>query len=217
MDKAETVDTISAASLESLFSRQASNIDKAIDANKAFLSDFATQLEKLKTSYRVDAGPEKEAEVEEKPAKAELADMSVAKTFNQVTGFEIWGIPIGSAVLGGFAAIFATELVDGYLKNQSVMVRGAVKLVGAGVIVKFGGKYLGKDVANTIALLMAFDGLKNDIMPSIFAYATQWANKLTGTVTTAGLGWTGGPARVVIPTGMPSGSRGDYYAASGLG
>jgi len=39
---------------------------------------------------------------------------------------------------------------------------------------------------------MAFDAIKNDLLPQPFAMVTSGANKLTGFVTTNGLGWTGG-------------------------
>jgi hypothetical protein len=216
MDKTEEKNVLTIENLESLFSAQQSNVDKAV---KATLSDFSKQWDSKFASYRVDKGPEKPATVEDpKPeaeAEAELSDMSLSKTFGKVTDFEVWGVPLGAALVGGFVGIFATELVDGYLKNQSVMVRGGVKLVGAGVIAKFLPKYLGKELCYTVALLMAFDGLKNDIMPSIFGYATTWANKLTGTTTVAGLGWTGGPPPTAPQSALAA--RRDYYSASGLG
>lgn len=200
--------------LESLFSKQQTEVDKAV---KATLSDFSKEWDTKFATYRVDKGPEKPAEIKdpEPEAEAELSDMSLSKTFGKVTDFEVWGVPLGGALVGGFVGIFATELIDGYFKNQSVMIRGGIKLVGAGVIAKFLPKYLGKDLCYVVALLMAFDGLKNDIMPSIFGYATTWANKLTGTTTVAGLGWTGGAPAKAAPAALQA--RADYYSASGLG
>ena len=197
--------TIDLEDVKKLFATQQDAVDKAITGGVAKLEDWAKGF---KAAYSVDGGPVK-AEL------AEAATSQISKTVNKVTDFQVMGIPLGTALVGGFVAIFATELVDGYFKNQSVMIRGVIKLGGAFVVVKFLPKYLGKDLCNAVALLMAFDGLKNDLIPGLFGYATTWANKLTGTTTTAGLGWTGGPAKTdkKIP---PANTTKDYYAAAGL-
>lgn len=185
----EKVTGIDLESLKALLGEQKNEVQKAVSAT---LSDWNTKAdEKFKTWYQVVGEKEKKEAAVETPAKAELGE-SMSGTFNKVAGFEILGIPIGAAAFGGFGAIFITEVVDGYFKNQSAMVRGGIKLGGAFVIAKFLPRYIGKDLCNAAALLIAFDGLKNDILPSVFAYATTWANKLTGTTTVAGLGHTGG-------------------------
>ncbi len=193
-EEKEIFTSIDMESLKALFAEQKTEVQKAV----AQLSDVEN---KIKTWYQVKGEAEKKEGDVLSPKNAELGE-SVSTTIGKVTGFEVWGIPIGAAVAGGFVAIFATELIDGYLKNQSVMIRGAVKIVGAGAIAKFLPKYIGKDLCYSIALLMAFDGFKNDIMPGLFGYATTWANKLSGTTTTAGLGYTGGPAK--IPAAAPA-------------
>ena len=67
-----------------------------------------------------------------------------------------------------------------------------VKLAGAAGVMMIGKKFIGTKAAGAVALLMAFDAIKNDLLPQPFAMVTSGANKLTGFVTTNGLGWTGG-------------------------
>ena len=128
--------------------------------------------------------------LKEKTAKAE--DSGIAAAVNKVTDFEFQGIPIGAAVVGGAVAVFATEVIDGFMHNQSAQVRGMVKLAGAAGVMMIGKKFIGTKAAGAVALLMAFDAIKNDLLPQPFAMVTSGANKLTGVVTTNGLGWTGG-------------------------
>jgi hypothetical protein len=212
MEETQTKDpVVSVVNLEALFDRQKDEVKNAVNAQ---LSDWGNGF---KAAFMVNGkGPAKEADIlpKEEP-KAELGE-SVSTTVSKVTGFEIYGVPVGGAIAGGFVAIFATELVDGYLKNQSAMVRGAVKVVGAGAIAKFLPKYLGKDLCYAVALLMAFDGFKNDIMPGLFGYATTWANKLAGTTTTAGLGYTGGPAKLADKEKPAPQTSRSPYAGTGL-
>ena len=128
--------------------------------------------------------------LKEKTAKVE--DSGIAAAVNKVTDFEFQGIPIGAAVVGGAVAVFATEVIDGFMHNQSAQVRGMVKLAGAAGVMMIGKKFIGTKAAGAVALLMAFDAIKNDLLPQPFAMVTSGANKLTGFVTTNGLGWTGG-------------------------
>ncbi len=193
LPETETKEILSIANLEKLFANQKDDVAKAVDAK---LADWGKGF-KAASQEAVDKIIPAAKEEKETEEEAALEDSKVSTSISKITDFQVAGVPIGGAVVGGFAAIFATELVDGYLKNQSTMVRGLVKLAAAGVVIKFGKKYLGSSLCNTFALLVAFDGLKNDIMPGIFNYATTWANKLTGTVTVAGLGHTGG--NVIIP------------------
>ena len=118
-------------------------------------------------------------------------------------------VPIGKALVGGFIAVVGSELIDGFLKDQSVMVTGVAKLVGAGVAVKWGSRWLGKSGAAAVAILLAYDGLR-DILP-IDQYANRLATGITGVVTRRGLG---GNTESAVDAGG-NGHRapaGDYYA-----
>ena len=130
-----------------------------------------------KPVVKLDAAPKLETE--------EVAEMASSGVLGGITGMEVWNIPIGKALVGGFVAVFGTELIDGFMASQSVQVRGAVKLVGAGIALKWGRKLLGTDGATAVGLLMAFDGIR-DILP-IDQYAKQLANMASGVVTQRGL------------------------------
>lgn len=148
----------------------------------AVKDDFAKRLEGWMAAKPVTPVPA--AAVTEAP-KAHLEEAGVKGMLNQVSGFEVWGIPVGQAAAGGFIAVMATELVDGFMSKQDVKTRGIVKLVAAGAIVKFGGKYIGSTAGKAVALLMAFDAIR-DLTP-IDAWAAKAASKVTKVMPSAGL------------------------------
>jgi hypothetical protein len=130
-----------------------------------------------------------------KPLEAKLADLGKkpavpdAKLKEGVLGgltkMEVWDIPIGQVVVGGFVAVFATELVDGFMANQKPMVTGLVKLALAGASIKWGKRVLGKDGALAVAILVGFDGVR-DIIP-LDTWAKTFASKLSGMMPKGGL------------------------------
>ena len=125
-----------------------------------------------------------------------------------IMDFEIWDIPIGQAAIGGFSAIFVTEVIDGFMKTQTQNMKGVVKIIGAGVFAKWGKRipFINAKGAKVIALLMTFDALR-DISP-INTWANQIANKISGVIPTGGLGDQrgGGAPRENVGAGN------DYYA-----
>ncbi len=131
------------------------------------------------------------AQVGEEETKTALAKAAGDKDaeLQQLGGImdmEVWDIPVGKALIGGFIAVVGSELVDGFLAKQSVTVRGVAKLVGAGAAIKWGSRLLGKHGAAAVAILLAYDGLR-DILP-IDQYAHRLASGVSGVVTTRGLG-----------------------------
>lgn len=107
---------------------------------------------------------------------AEEAELE-AKALTGITGIEVWDIPLGQAVIGGFGAVVLSELVDGFLAAQSGTVKGVVKLAMAGVTIKWGTRVIGKPASAAIALLLAYDGIRM-LLP-----IDEWANKLATGVT----------------------------------
>ena len=105
--------------------------------------------------------------------------------FDDIMSFQVWGIPVGQAAVGGFVAIFASEIIDGFMKDQPPWQRGLVKLGAAGVAGMWGKRFLGSTGAKAVALLLTFDAFR-DLSP-IDSWADQLAEKISGTVTTAGL------------------------------
>ena len=99
---------------------------------------------------------------EPKPEVAKLKEP--AGIMEGITGFQVWDIPVGQVLVGGSIAVFATELLDGFLGKQRVEIRGLIKLVGAGASVKYLSKPLGGAASQALALLLAYDGLR-DIVP----------------------------------------------------
>jgi len=112
--------------------------------------------------------------------------MEQAGALENISRMEVWDIPLGQAAVGGFSAVFASELVDGFLIKQSTMVRGLVKAVMAGAVVKWGGRILGKTGAQAAAILLAYDAIR--LFVPIDQWATRMATGVSGAVTTKGLG-----------------------------
>ncbi len=147
------------------------------EAVTASLSDFEN---KLKTVYTVDNGPAKTAEIVPAQKTAVMADSDFTK-------LEFMGIPIGQAAIGGFVAVAATELVDGFLAKQNVYLRGGTKLVAAFAAARYLKKikFIGDGGAKAVALLITFDAIR-DLIP-IDVYAQKMVSKVTGKTMTAGL------------------------------
>ncbi len=176
--------TLTLEGLKSTFDSQKSDIAKMLDDGKkvveAHLSDWES---KIKAAYKIDGGEWKPAEVTKPESKkAELADIPIVGGFMD---FKIMEVPIGQAAIGGAVAIFASELVDGFLTSQSVQVKGVVKLGGAFVAIKWGKGLLGANGSKVVALLLTFDALR-DLTP-IDTWAAQLASRITGLLPARGL------------------------------
>lgn len=153
---------------------------KALADNKfEFPLDLDTVAQRLE-ARKVQANPKSEKDpVLKDPGGA------VAEIFN----FKFWDIPLGQAAVGGFIAIIATEVIDGFLadkagatekqKSQSRLIRGGVKLVAAGATIKYGKGIFGETGSAALALLLAFDGIRN-LLPSLSETGRDIALKITG-------------------------------------
>ena len=143
------------------------------------------------------------------PAKVEETKTAeMHQGLEGISKMQVWDIPIGQALVGGFSAVFASELIDGFLVAQSSMIKGVIKLAGAGVAVKWGGRLLGKTGAMALAIILAYDGMRQ-ILP-----IDEWAGRLAGGIKPLTGGGLGGKA------GMRGGNvqqqankvAADYYA-----
>lgn len=162
-------------------------------ANKTLAPDAAKTPDVVKSAEEVAAGAEK--------AKLE-------QPLAGITKMEVWDIPVGQALIGGFIAVFSSELIDGFLSAQSGMIRGVVKLVGAGVAARWGSGLLGSTGSKAVALLLAYDGIRS------FIPIDEWASRLAGGIkplTGAGLGGRAGMERAAVNPGG-NGHAEDYYA-----
>jgi len=144
------------------------------------LKDMNATLNDLKSFLE-----EKFTPVVPTPKPAEDADMGESAVAG-ITDFKIMAAPIGQAIVGGFSSVFVSELVDGFLVSQGVMVTGLVKIGAAVATLRWGKRILGKTGAMAAALLLTYDGAR-DILP-IDQWATRGADAITGVVTTRGLG-----------------------------
>lgn len=151
-----------------------------------------------------------------KTEKPEVAELNRFGSLDEMMSFKVWDIPVAQAAVCGFGAVFATELIDGFMASSTPWKKGLVKLVIAGVSLKFLKKFLGEKGSQGLALLLAFDGTR-DMLP-IDTWAQSLANKITGNVPAAGLAShkveletlrsiSGGPSSVAT-------GRSSYYAAA---
>ena len=176
--------------LESYFHNQETSVKQLIEgatkAQEARLSDWEN---KLKSYVKIDGGTAKEAEIVKKDdKKAELADSSM---LSGIMDLKVMDVPLGQAIAGGFVAILGTELIDGFFVKQTKQVKGFIKLGGAFVAIKYGKKLLGNDGSKVVALLVAFDAIR-DLTP-IDEWANKLANKISAVVPIGGLGDQKGP------------------------
>lgn len=139
------------------------------------------------------------------PESTEDAELEQGKAVEGLSKMEIWDIPVGQALVGGFTAVMASELVDGFLKNQQPITLGVVKLVAAGVMVKWGKRLLGPTGSKAAAIILAYDGIRQ-VLP-----IDEWANKLVGGVTTLTGGGLAGKAGIANIRYNPV-STTNYYA-----
>jgi hypothetical protein len=145
----------------------------------------------------------KPPEVEDEPA--EVAKNGIGEN---VAKMEFWDIPVGQALIGGFSAVIASELVDGFLASQNTMTLGVVKLASAGALAKWGGRLLGSTGSKAAAIILAYDGIRQ-ILP-----LDEWAGNIAGWVKPRTGGGLAGKAGMTPPgtRGVPAAPSGDYYA-----
>jgi hypothetical protein len=130
--------------------------------------------------------PEDVLSKDELDKTSEKAKMEAAGVLGGITEMEVWDIPVGQALLGGFVAVFASELIDGFLIKQGDWAKGLIKLAGAGAAVKWGGRFLGSTGSKAVALLLAYDGIRS-LLP-IDGWAKKGADTITSKVPAGGLG-----------------------------
>lgn len=160
---------------------------KAVPTTAQLEAMWDTKLAKL--SETKEKANTKQELPEKKPRQIRLhfgdADLKDPDGIAAVSRFEVWDIPIGKVLIGGFTAVFATELVDGFMANQNTYVIGGVKLVLAGATVKWGSRFLGREGAMAAAVLLGYDGIRN-LIP-LDTWARTVASKVSGVIPHAGL------------------------------
>lgn len=146
------------------------------------------------------------ATVEKPEDKGDDAKLAKDGPLENVAKMEVWDIPVGQALIGGFSAVFVSELIDGFMVNQSATTQGLVKLVGAGVTIKWGSRLLGKTGATAAALILAYDGIRQ-LLP-----LDEWASRLAGGIKSRTGGGLGGRAGMDNVNKQADRVVGDYYS-----
>jgi len=177
------VKVLKATDLNDILESFSSRVKSDIEAAKPDLSKVAT-MEDVQKAFEAQAKPEV---ITKEEAETEIAEheKSMAGVFDQAINFEIQGIQVGRAAVGGFAAIFTSELIDGFATAQSANTRGFIKLGVGWAMVAFASKWLGKSFTGATALLLTFDAIR-DLTP-LNEWAANLADKITGTSVPAGL------------------------------
>lgn len=197
------MDQMTVEGLKELFDKQKTDVNSLVEAR---LSDWKKDL----ASYSIDGGKEKPYEILKKDEKTkEVAIVGESGAMN----FQIMNVPVIPVAGGMFAAVLATELVDGFMASSGSAARGGVKLAAAAGAFfasnKWGEKVpvLGKTGLKVIALMVAFDGLR-DLIP-IDTFAQKIASKISGKTTTAGLAGNNKTMKELTRT-----QEKDYYSAA---
>lgn len=158
-------------------------IAEAVRNGMVGLSDNIKTLDASFSEARKIWEVKPKSEEDKKDTSAKLAQTK--GVVGQIMDFEIMGVPVGQAVVGGFGAVFATEVIDGVLVTQTVQVKGVVKLVAAGATAMWAKPLFGSTGSKVIALLITFDALR-DLSP-IDMWAKQLAAMISGILPKAGL------------------------------
>lgn len=173
------------------------------------LTTFGAKLEEVSGS--IAKIPDEIKTIAELTLEAEKSKMEAGGPLGGILDIEVWDIPVGQAVVGGFVSVLVSELIDGFLAKQGDMVIGIVKLAAAGAAIRWGKPLLGSAGSKAVGILLAYDGIRH-ILP-----IDQWAHRLatgvSGVVTTRGLG--GNKDSVIDATEQAPGNghQPDYYEA----
>lgn len=116
--------------------------------------------------YVIDITPTKPAE-DEHLAKMEASGM--AASIEKFGKMEVMGVPVGGVVLGtGLAFVIDKVIVDRLIASQTDASKAATyammaDLVAAGVIAKFGPKYIGQSASKYCAFVLAYEAVSGKI------------------------------------------------------
>jgi hypothetical protein len=128
---------------------------------------------------------------------AEMENMS--GTLHKITSFELAGIPVGAAAVGGLASILIDRIVLAKVDPTHKYSPWSL-LVASALIAKFGRKYAG-DAAKYTALILAYEGIADYVSMAVDkvwpATTTTAQNRSTQTAAAAQVG---------------SPAAGDYYS-----
>ncbi len=189
-----------------------------INELKTLIDSMASKKSVDDILAKIDGLDKRLATLGEEPKKEPATDavLGRAGALDSIMSFKAMDVPVGKIVVAGGIAVLGTELIDGFMGDAKPMTTGLVKLALAAAAVKWGAKFLGKDGAEAVALLIGYDGIR-DILP-IDTYVKKLANKITGTVTNAGLAQNANRDRVIKNNVMNQANKvaADYYKGTGV-
>jgi len=157
------------------------------DAVSGYRKTADARLDDVLASIRASVdGKPAQADLLKQKEHTELAEVEdIGGSLESLVRTEVWDIPVGQALVGGFVAVFLSELTDGFMATSSATTRALIKGGLAGASVKWGKKLFGATGAKAIALLLAFDAIR-DLTP-MDQWADQLATKISGALPAGGL------------------------------
>lgn len=97
-------------------------------------------------------------------AKEPTAEAEQPAAIQGIADFEINGIPVGAAALGGAAAVFVTELISGFTPKvdlpAGVNPELLTQALGAWALIQWGPNLIGKEAATIGASFVAFQAVR---------------------------------------------------------
>lgn len=90
----------------------------------------------------------------------ETADLEQAKALSGIAKFEVMGIPLGNAIVGGGIAFLVDQLTERFLPQ---VTGPTANLVGAFAIVYFGKRILGTSTAQAAAMFLTYEALRDTV------------------------------------------------------
>ena len=167
------------------------SLEQKVKESKPDLTGFA-KLSDIEDAFKSWKPGKVEAKVDGEPVDAVLED-SAGGAVSGFAGMKLWKIPAGSIIVGTAGGVFVNELVEGFLAKQRTEIRGAVKLVAAGVVAGWGKRWL-KGAAYPIAITLGVFGL-SQILPIdkwVAGIADSLGRLAPGTIAVTGRGNGGG-------------------------
>lgn len=177
-------------------------LPEIVEQNSQKILDFGSVIDAKLAEFGEKINP---VEVKSKAELEAEAELHIG-ALEGISKMQVWDIPLGQAVVGGFSSVLVSELIDGFFAKQSVSVQGVVKLAVAGATIKWGSKILGKTGAIAMAILLTYDGVRQ-LLP-----IDEYAGKVSGAVVARTGGGLAGKAGMG-DTGGNGHRQTDYYEA----
>ena len=146
----------------------ATDVKEGASAFTKGLADNRSALEKVVADFR-EAIPKPKAEEKDDKAKGGTADVEEARALSGFTEMEVFGLPVGKALIGGASAVAVGELVDmlmaRFMPNGGTWVSALGKGAAAWLATsRWVTNIIGKPAGTVAAVLLTYDAIR-DIVP----------------------------------------------------